>query len=182
MGAMTIEAMGLANLTHKVVVGIADMAVSNNGTVTLATHALGSCIGLSAFDPVAKVGGLLHYMLPVCSIDMAKAKTQPYMFGDSGIAGLFRSAYELGAQKHRIILCAAGGAQVMDASGVFNIGRRNYDILRQITQEHGLKIAAEHVGGTVSRTMYLHVGSGEVRIRISGQAEEIVLCKQLKNS
>ena len=64
MGAMTIEAMGLANLTHKVVVGIADMAVSNNATVTLATHALGSCIGVSVFDPVVRVGGLLHYMLP----------------------------------------------------------------------------------------------------------------------
>ena len=182
MGAMTIEAMGLAGLTHKVVVGIADMAVSNNGIATIATHALGSCIGVSVFDPVAKVGGLLHYMLPVCSIDMAKTQTQPQMFGDSGIAGLFRAAYELGAQKHRMVICAAGGAQVMDDSGFFNIGRRNYDILKEITQTHGLKIHAEHVGGNISRTMYLQVGSGEVRIRISGQSEEIILCKPLKNS
>jgi chemotaxis protein CheD len=175
-GSLTIEAAGLTGLTHKVVVGIADLAVSNNPIVTLATHALGSCIGVAAYDPVARVGGLLHYMLPSSLIDPDKAKATPPMFGDTGIASLFRSAYELGAQKQRMLLSVAGGANVLDDNGFFNIGQRNYEVFQQISQTHGLRVQAEHVGGTVSRTLYLSVNSGQVRIRISGQREEIILC------
>ena len=80
---------------QKVVVGIADMAVSNNQSLTLATYSLGSCIGVTIYDPVAKVGGLLHVMLPESSIDMDKAQRQPAMFMDTGIPALFRAAYEL---------------------------------------------------------------------------------------
>ncbi len=162
---------------QKVVVGIADLAVSNNPTLTLATYSLGSCLGISIFDPVAKVGGLLHVMLPESKIDPDKAERQPAMFMDSGIPALFRAAYELKAEKHRVQICVAGGAQVMDSSGFFSIGKRNYEMLKSILNEHGLKIHAEQVGGMVSRSMYLNLATGEVRLKVSGQPEEVILCR-----
>jgi len=162
---------------QKVVVGIADLAVSNNPTLTLATYSLGSCLGISIFDPVAKVGGLLHVMLPESKIDPDKAQRQPAMFMDSGIPALFRAAYELKAEKHRVQICVAGGAQVMDSSGFFSIGKRNYEMLKSILNEHGLKIHAEQVGGMVSRSMYLNLATGEVRLKVSGQPEEVILCR-----
>jgi chemotaxis protein CheD len=162
---------------QKVVVGIADLAVSNNPALTLATYSLGSCLGISIFDPVARVGGLLHVMLPESKIDPDKAQRQPAMFMDSGIPALFRAAYELKAEKHRVQICVAGGAQVMDSSGFFSIGKRNYEMLKAILKEHGLNIHADQVGGMVSRSMYLNLATGEVRLKVSGQAEEVILCR-----
>lgn len=162
---------------QKVVVGIADLAVSNNPTLTLATYSLGSCLGISIFDPVARVGGLLHVMLPESRIDPDKAQRQPAMFMDSGLPALLRAALELKAEMPRLQICVVGGAQVMDSSGFFSIGRRNYEMLKTILNEHGLKIHAEQVGGMVSRSLYLHLATGEVRLKISGQTEEVILCR-----
>jgi len=162
---------------QKVVVGIADLAVSNNQTLTLATYSLGSCIGVSIYDPVARVGGLLHVMLPESKIDLDKAQRQPAMFMDTGIPSLFRAAYQLKAEKYRVQICVAGGAQVMDSSGFFSIGKRNYETLKGILNEHGLKVSAEQVGGMVSRSMYLNLATGEVKLKVSGQQEDVVLCK-----
>lgn len=167
----------LRGFEHKVVVGIADLAVSNNPSVILSTYSLGSCIGISIYDPVVRVGGLLHVMLPDSTIEPNKAASQPAMFMDTGIPALFRAAYELGAEKYRVIISAAGGAQVMDTSGFFNIGKRNYDTLAQILRQHSLKMQAEQIGGLVSRSMFLHLGTGEVRLKVSGQQNEMVLCK-----
>lgn len=167
----------LAGFSQKVVVGIADLAASSSQNAELATYSLGSCIGVSIYDPVVKVGGLLHVMLPDSAIDPAKAAAQPAMFMDTGLPALFRAAYQLKADKHRVHICVAGGAQIMDATGFFNIGRRNYEALICILKQHGLRIQAEHVGGLVSRSMYLNIATGEVRLKISGQINEMILWK-----
>ena len=164
-------------IEQKLVVGIADLAVSNNPTLTLAAYSLGSCLGVSIFDPVEKVGGLLHVMLPESKIDPDKAQRQPAMFMDSGLPALLGAALELKVDQPRLQICVAGGAQVMDSSGFFSIGRRNYEMLKTILKEQGLNIHAEQVGGMVSRSMYLHLATGEVRLKISGQAEEVILCR-----
>lgn len=172
----------LRGFEQKVIVGIADLAVSNNQGMILSTYSLGSCIGISIFDPVARVGGLLHVMLPDSSIEPNKAASQPAMFMDTGIPALFRAAYELGAEKYRMVICAAGGAQVLDASGFFNIGRRNYEIMTQQLHQQSSRIQGEQIGGVVSRSMFLNLATGEVRLKISGQQNEMVLCKSLTNT
>jgi len=148
-----------------IVVDIADLAVSKDPGVTLVTYSLGSCIGVSIWDPVAKVGGLLHYMLPESSISADKAKAQPGMFADTGISLLFRSVYADGGDKKRLVVKVAGAAQMMDAKGVFNIGKRNHLALRKILWRNNVMIDAEDVGGYNGRTMRLEVGTGRVTIK-----------------
>lgn len=174
MPSPTLAGLGLE---QKVIIGIAELAVSNNTSATLTTYSLGSCLGITIYDPVVKVGGLLHIMLPDSRIDSAKAAAQPAMFVDSGVPALFRAAYKLGADKHRVQICVAGGAQIMDNSGYFNIGKRNYEALTKMLNEHGLRIHAEQVGGMVNRTMYLNLATGDVRLKVSGQPQEVYLCK-----
>src|SRR5881397_2559339 len=152
----------LIGFEHKVVVGIAELAVSNNQSVTLTTYSLGSCLGIAIYDPVVKAGGLIHVMLPDSTIDPLKAAKQPAMFVDSGVPALFRATYQLRAEKHRMIISIAGGAQILDSGGFFNIGSRNYDALAKLLKEHGLRIHAEQVGGVVNRTMHLSLATGEV--------------------
>jgi chemotaxis protein CheD len=159
------------------VVGIADYAVSNSPLTVLATHSLGSCLGIVIYDPVVKVGGMVHVMLPDSELDPIKASAQPAMFIDTGIPILFRSAYKFGADKHRMQVYVAGGAQVMDNGGFFNIGKRNYEAFMNVCRKHNLRISAEQVGGLVSRSIYLRVATGDVWLRISGQSKEFPLCK-----
>jgi len=162
---------------HKVVVGIAELAVSNNPNVTLATYSLGSCLGIAIYDPVVKAGGLLHIMLPDSTVDSVKAAKHPAMFVDSGVPALFRATYQLRAEKHRMIISVAGGAQILDSGGFFNIGSRNYDALIGLLKDHGLRIDAEQVGGMVNRTMHLNIETGGVSLKISGHAKDTPLCK-----
>jgi len=67
------------------IVGISELKVSNNPDDVLVTFALGSCIAVAVYDPLVKVGGLLHYMLPDSTLDPQKAQNQPGMFADTGI-------------------------------------------------------------------------------------------------
>ena len=154
-------------------VGISEMMVSNRSGDILVTYSLGSCLGITVYDPVAHVGGMIHCMLPLSRIDIQKAQKSPAMFVDTGVPALFEEAYRLGAQKSRMIVKVAGGAQILDEKGAFNIGQRNYAVLRKILWKNNVLIAAEDVGGSVPRTMYLEIDTGRVIIRSRGKKVEL---------
>ncbi len=155
------------------VVDIADFQVSNDPRVTLVTYSLGSCIGVSIWDPRAHVGGMLHYMLPDSSLSPDKAKANPAMFADTGIPSLFRKAYELGAVKKNLVVKVAGGSQLLDDNGVFNIGKRNYVMLRKIFWKNSVLVDSEDTGGSISRTLRLEVDSGRLTVKTRGREAEL---------
>lgn len=176
MPAPTLATLAkIPGLTTRVVVGVGELGTSNNPAAVLTTFALGSCLGITIYDPVTRTGGLLHSMLPDSTINPAKARQQPAMFIDTGVPALFRAAYDLKADKHRIQICVAGGAQVLDSGAIFNIGQRNYTALSRILNQHGLVVRAEHVGGLASRTMTLNLATGEVRLKVGGVPGEQTL-------
>jgi chemotaxis protein CheD len=150
------------------VVGVADMVASNDSSAELVTYSLGSCLGIMIYDPVKKVGGLLHLMLPDSTIDSVKAGTMPYMFVDTGVPRLFHAAYQLGADRSRLVVKVAGGAQMLDQQGIFNIGLRNFAALEKIISHNGLRIHAADTGGLSSRTVRLDLTSGTVSIKTPG--------------
>ena len=154
-----------------IVVGVSDMKVSNDPKVMIITYSLGSCIGIAVHDPVAKVGGILHFMLPESSLDPPKAKKNPYMFCDTGIPILFKSAYELGAKKPRMKVIVVGGSQVLDQKGFFNIGKRNHMAARKMFWKNNVMIDLEDVGGNSNRTLKLAIKSGKAWLKISGIGE-----------
>ncbi len=156
-----------------VTIDIADMKVSNKADDVLITYSLGSCIGVVIYDPEIKAGGLLHYMLPDSSISPEKAKEKPYMFADTGIPILFKSLYKLGAEKQRIIVKVAGGSQIMDAKGVFNIGKRNYLALRKILWRNNVMITTEDIGGYKSRTLSIEIATGRVFVKKNKEVTEL---------
>lgn len=153
---------------------MADCAVGNVPGQVLVTFALGSCIGLAAYDPAAVVGGLLHFMLPDSAIDPDKARTNPYMFADTGIALLLRRLYQLGACKRRLILHAVGAARMLDPEGVFEIGKRNHLAARKMLWKAGLLLQDEAVGGEESRTLRLEIGTGRLWFQQGGRTRELM--------
>jgi len=157
----------------KYTVGVSDMKCSSSGSDQIVTHALGSCIGVAIHDSEAKVGGILHYMLPLSQVDRAKAEANPLMFGDLGIPLLFEEAYRLGARKERLRVVIAGGAQVFEQEDTFAIGKRNIVIARKLFWKNNVLIAAENVGGSIPRTLYLDVGSGRTWFSSRGEETEL---------
>ncbi len=151
-----------------IIVGVADMKVSNDPEGILVAYSVGSCIGVAIYDPVVKVGGMLHYMLPQSSLDNRKAKKNPSMFADTGIPLLFKETYRLGAKKDRLRVTVVGGAQILDQKGLFNIGKRNYMVLKKMFLKNNVRIDFEDVGSNVTRTLKLEIESGKAWLRVSG--------------
>ncbi len=158
----------------KHIVGVADMKISDQTGDVIVTHALGSCLGIVAHDPVASVGGLLHVMMPEGRMNPAKAQANPYMFVDSGVPAFFRELYRAGGLKKRLAVKVAGGANVNNiGNDRFRIGKRNYIILKKLLWKNSVLIDAEDTGGTTARTLYLEVGSGRTWLCAGGVEKEL---------
>ena len=154
------------------VVVVSDMKTGRDGEF-LITHALGSCLGLAIYDPVAKVGGLLHAMLPLSKINKDKAKANPYMFVDTGVPVLFKTLYDMGAVKKRLIVKAAGCGNPLGKNEMFKIGERNHTLLKKLLWKNNVLLTAEDVGGTKSRTVRFDVSTGQVIISSAGEESEL---------
>jgi len=157
-----------------VIVGVGDMHVTNKADIEISTHALGSCIGVVIYDPMVKVGGILHYMLPDSKVSPQKAKTKPYMFADTGIPLLFKEAYKYGATKMNMIVKVVGGATILDDNKIFDIGKRNYLTSRKIFWKNNVLVDAEEVGGTKSRTIYLRIADGTLALNSPGRERRVL--------
>lgn len=163
---------------RQLVVGIGEGGVSRDPDAMFVTYALGSCVAVMLYDPFAGVAGMVHYMLPE-STASESASTRPWMFADTGISRLLRATEEHGADKRRLVIFAAGGAQVMNDNSMFNIGKRNCLALRKNLWKFGLVVHVEETGGTVSRTVRMEVGTGRVWLQTAG-GEELEMSKRLR--
>ncbi len=152
-------------------VNIADLCISENCNDILITYALGSCIGVAVYDPVAHVGGLLHYMLPLSKTCPDKAITKPAMFADTGVTLLLKKIFAAGATKENLIIKVAGGSKLMDNNNFFNIGEKNFLVLRKILWKNNVLMKAHDIGGTISRTMRLHMETGIITVKSAGKSE-----------
>jgi chemotaxis protein CheD len=170
-GAPSITAL----FSQRVVIGVGDMAVSNNAMVTLSTYALGSCVGVIAFDPTTKGGGILHLMLPDSSISPDKAAKQPAMFADTGLPMLFRALAGVRAERSRLRLFVAGGASVLNGADPFKIGERNSVAVEKYLKANGYAVVGQDLGGNVNRTVHVEIATGKVTLKMPDRSESFSL-------
>jgi chemotaxis protein CheD len=156
---------------NRLVVGTGECKVSGDASTALVTYALGSCIALAIHDPVSKVSGLLHFMLPDSQSVKAKTAEWPFLCADTGIPLMLRTIRDKGADLRRLNVFAIGGAQVMTAVDGFEIGKRNYAAMRQELAKAGLTLNNEMVGGSTSSNVGLEIATGKVWVRCAGEAE-----------
>lgn len=160
-------------MVNNIVVDIAEIKISNDPNSVLVTYALGSCIAVIIYDPVIKAGGMIHFMLPLSKTNPEKAKAKPGMFADTGIPLLFKSMYELGCKKENMIVKITGGGKLYEDNGVFEIGKRNYTVLRKLLWKNSVIITSEDIGGAKSRTARLFIDNGNVTVRSKGEEVEL---------
>jgi chemotaxis protein CheD len=171
----SVEKPVLAEETH--VLALAEYIVVCDRNVVIFSSPLGACLGVTIFDPVARVGGMMHCLLPSSNIDPKRASARPAMFLDTGLHAMLGEAYRMRARPENLVISVAGGGRILDESTQFNIGQRNFDTLRGLMDSHGLLIRAKDIGGLTNRTMVLDAFTGEVRLKVSGQSVQKLLCK-----
>lgn len=150
---------------QRVVIGVGDLAVSNHPQTILSTYALGSCIGLVAYDSLVRAGGILHLMLPDSALSPEKAARQPAMFADTGLPQFFRALAGLKVQASRLRLYMAGGASVIAGNDPFRIGERNIQATLRLLARYQCPAPQQDVGGTFNRTLHLELDSGRVTLK-----------------
>lgn len=154
-------------------VGMADLnVVSCPGTLT--TLGLGSCIGLCLYDPVAKVAGMVHIMLPYSNggkeANLAK-------YADTGIPLLIEKMERAGALKGRITAKMAGGAQMFGfkpENDIIQIGKKNIAATKEMLEKFAIRIVAEDTGGSYGRTIEFYANDGSLLIKTIGQGTQIL--------
>jgi chemotaxis protein CheD len=154
-----------------VIVGMAELRATDRPEDVLVTYSLGSCIGLALYDPVRRVGGMVHTQMPLSRLDLAEARARPGKFTDTGVTALLEAVYALGAARKDLVARVAGGASPLNDAGVFKVGERNCLVLRRLLWKNGIFIANEDVGGTTSRTLRLYVATGRVTVTSPDRVE-----------
>lgn len=155
-------------------VGMADLNICKAPN-TITTLGLGSCIGLTFYDPVTKVGGMVHYMLP----DSTKVRNNSNIakFADTGIQELLKRVLAAGASRNRLVAKIAGGARMFEVNGmsdIGNIGARNAEAAKKILGQMRIKLIAEDTGLNYGRTVELHCDTGEFYIKSVGKPIKII--------
>ena len=167
---------GKANaVSSMTAVNFSEMKISSNPVETLVAFSIGSGIGMTIHDPVGGVGGVLNFILP----DSTKANgtnpaKSPFIFADTGVAAFLKALFEQGAKSENLKIVIAGGAHIIDQTGVFNIGQKNLEALKNSLGDYDVKIHHEAIGGTKNRTLSLEIGSGRSIIKTYGEGEDMV--------
>ena len=155
-------------------VGMADLNICKSPDV-ITTLGLGSCIGLTLYDPVTKIGGMVHYMLPDST--QVRNNTNIAKFADTGIEELLKRVTAAGANKTRLVAKIAGGAKMFETSGasnIGNIGARNAEAAKTILKKKGIRLVAEDTGLNYGRTVELHCQTGEFYIKSVGKSIKVI--------
>lgn len=155
-------------------VGMADLNVCKAPDM-LTTLGLGSCIGIALYDPVTKIGGLAHIMLP----DSTQMKNNQNIakFADTGIEELVRKMVSIGASKQRMVAKIAGGAKMFEVSAgssIGNIGERNAEASKKKLKELGIPLRSADTGLNYGRTVELYTENGEFHIKSVGKSLKII--------
>ena len=157
-------------MNDRLVVGISDMKISCSPDGQLVTHSLGSCLGLAAYDPKAMVGGLIHCLLPKAT----RAEVpNPYMYVNVGVPAMIRQLVALGACKAHLIFKAAGCGRMIRIQNQFDTVAQNLAMLEALFAKNHVVVSASDVGGSIPRTVALHMETGAFVIRSHGKEWQI---------
>jgi len=152
-----------------IVVNISDLKISNNPSDVIITYALGSCVGITLYDPINNIGGMLHSMLPEAREHQDKARENPFMFVDTGFKIFLDKMLSLGSDKKKLIVCACGGGSptARNKEDFFEIGLRNVTVLKKVLWQNGLFLKGSDFGGYDARTMILELSNGRVSMKVN---------------
>ena len=160
-------------MSRMIKVGMADLNICKSPDA-ITTLGLGSCIGIALYDPVTKIGGLAHIMLPDST--QIRNNSNIAKFADTGITELVHRMTRAGANKGRMVAKIAGGAKMFEVTGgaIGSIGDKNAQASKKKLRELGIRLIGEDTGLNDGRTEELHCDTGEYYIKSVGKPLKII--------
>ncbi len=151
-------------------VGMGEGAVARRPEAVLVAAGLGSCVAVVVHSTRPLVGGMAHVMLPRALGD----GISPFKFADTAVPALLRAFQEAGADLGAVVVHLVGGAAMLGLTpdSPLNVGARNLRAVREQLRALGVRVRGEAVGGSVSRTVSLFVGTGRVVVRTAAGEEQ----------
>lgn len=158
-------------------VSIGAIVTSDQPNEVLVAYGLGSCVAVCLYDPVARVGGMAHALLPETPGNREKSSSGPAKFVDKGVPALVASVLKLGASRTRLKTGLCGGGQVLTIPGAntqFPIGERNVAAAEKALRQKGLGIHLQETGGNTGRTVRLQIADGQVTVKTFGKGVQVL--------
>jgi len=153
------------------VVGIGQIALAHSPE-QIACLGLGSCVAVILYDPVLKIGGIVHVLLPKapdpCTVEEK--------YADTGTRKLLRELIVRGAKKERIMAKLVGGAQMFPNLNltISDIGKHNCWEARRTLRELGIQVASHDTEGTRGRSAYLDTETGRVKVETAFSPTRVI--------
>ena len=161
-------------MSVQIKVGMADLNICSSPD-SIITLGLGSCVGVILYDPVKKIAGMLHAMLPD-STTIRNNSNRP-KFVDTGMEDLMEKMLQAGAVKSRMVAKLAGGAQMFGfnaSNEMGRIGNKNVAASKAKLASLGIRLIAEDTGLNYGRTVEFFPETGKYVIRAVGKPEKII--------
>lgn len=158
-------------MAEMIKVGMADLKVCPPPN-SITTLGLGSCVGIALYDPVTKIAGLAHVMLPDST--QIRNNENKAKFADTGIVELVNKMVISGANKSRLVAKIAGGAQMFafsssSKSDMVRVGERNVEATKKVLKSLNIRILAEDTGLNYGRTVEFYSETGDFVIKSVGK-------------
>lgn len=147
--------------TNEIILETGNIKIASDYS-NIVTKALGSCVALTLYDQVRKIGGMIHYILPENPGGKKKEK-----YADTGINLLFGKILESNAKKENLVAKMIGGAVMFEdfMDDVENsIGKRNVIKGKEILKKLGVKLLSEDTGGNYGRSVKFQLTDGKIYI------------------
>jgi len=155
-----------------IVVGMADLKAARSPD-SLTTLGLGSCVGITLYDPARRIGGMAHIMLPNSADFGGQNRAK---FADTAIPDLVAEVVGMGAAKQTLVAKLAGGAHMFGGlqRDILSVGKRNAAACAEILRRLRIPVISNDTGGSHGRTIELLLDTGSLRIKTIGFGEKYI--------
>ena len=152
-------------MTAKILPG--ECYVSCSGEIV--STVLGSCVAACIRDPIAKVGGMNHFMLPVqvgaVGISRLASLTPALCYGNWAMDFLLNEVLKAGGKKDRLEVKVFGGGRVLAGMTNIDVGKQNIEFIESYLKNEGLRVVAEDVGDVYPRKILYFPDTGKVKMK-----------------
>jgi chemotaxis protein CheD len=134
------------------------------------TTILGSCIAVTLYSPQLKMGMLSHVVLPKSTGTTA----YPAKFADTAVPYMLSVLQNRGVRADSLVAKIAGGSCMFGAIKPMQIGEANVEATLAALAEANIRVAAQHVGGTVGRRVFFELATGAITVECIGQPAQTI--------
>lgn len=130
----------------------------------LAAFGIGSCLVITLYDPILKMGALAHAMLP--NFTNNQTCENPLKYADLAIDEMIKRMKICGSDKGRLEAKIVGGANMFQDIDTVDIGMENIQYVKKKLEMERIPVVGESVGGGKGRSVEFDTRTGTVKVRV----------------